>query len=326
MGTSPILKHVNPKTTGTPLVSVFMAVYNGEDYILEAVEAVLCQTETDFEIVVVDDGSTDGTAGILASIDDERLQVFSKENEGIGAPLNPWLQKCRGSYIMRIDADDICRPMRMRSQVEHLEQHPDVVIVGGQFQHFSGGQAGSQSSLPLTHDQILDGMRNGIHTMSHATTMWRANLLTQMDGYGWSGPGEDWSLLLEAARYGKLANLEDVVYDVRLHSASSSAQGAQSVLEGFAYARERYERFLAGEPDYTVAQFRADADRGPLDTVILRLRAQSLLMHRKSQVARFNGDRVHGFALLAGAAALDPRKTVGALWKVWRRRMPASTS
>ena len=304
---------------GNPPVSVFVSVFNGEDYIVEAVESVLEQTEQDFELVVIDDGSEDRTVELLQQMDDPRIRVFSKPNEGIGAPLNPWLRQCRGKYIMRIDADDVCAPGRMRAQVDFLEANPDVVIVGGQFRHFVDDTIGTPSSLPLSHREILDGLRQGIHTISHATTMWRASLLEQMDGYQWSGAGEDWSLLLEAVRYGELANLSEVVYHVRLHSESSSARGARSVIEGFAFARARYERFLDGDPHYSLQEHDSEVGNSWLDEVSVQARALSLSIHRRSHVKRFAGRSVEGAALLVAAAVLDPRKTAGALWKVWRR-------
>ncbi len=298
-----------------PRVSAFLSVYNGGDWLDEAIDSVMDQTEQNFEFVIVDDGSTDSTPDRLAAITDPRVVVFTKENGGQGAPLNPYLHKCRGEYIMRLDADDRCHPDRMRAQADFLDANPDVVMVGTQFRHFVDDSFGSPSHLPTGHDEILGGMRRGLHTMSHATTMWRTSVLEQTGGYRWTGAGEDWSLLLEAARYGRFANLDEPFYDVRLHRSSSSVSGTDAVIRGFAFARRRYEAYLAGEADYTLEDFERDQPHDAVTRARRFAKAKSVHLHRDSTVARFEGDTARWIALLGAAAVLDPRKSVGAVWK-----------
>lgn len=302
--------------TVTPRVSAFMTVYNGDLWIEEAVRSVLDQSEPDFELIVIDDGSTDDTRKILESIIDPRIHLIHKENEGLGLPLNPWLRRCTGEYIMRLDGDDICDPERMRLQADFLDEHPDVVIVGCQLHHFVEAGDTQTTTLPLGHKEILQGLRHGIHTVSHPTTMWRRSLLDDIDGYLWPGAGEDWSLLLEAARYGKLANLPGALYSRRLHPGSSSASGGEQVLQGFAFARKRYEKFLEGEMDYTREQYLQDVSNSPLDRFSLAARSRSMSLHRDAQAARFSGNNAKGMVLLGAAAILNPRTALGTLWKL----------
>ena len=301
-----------------PRVSAFLSVYNGEEWIEEALDSLLTQTETDFEAIVVDDGSTDGTKQLLDGYTDPRIRVISKENEGLGSPLNSLLRESRGTYIMRLDADDICMPDRMKAQADFLDANPNVVIVGSQVSQFTDSRVGSPSTLPLSHNSIVKGMQQSIHTMSHPTTMWRRSILDQVEGYLWDGPGEDWSLLLESARHGELANLPDVLYHRRLHPGSSSSTGAEGVLLGFAFARKRYERFLQGDPDYSREQFMNELDNGFLARTSRASRVQSALLHRQAQAEAFEGNKARGLLLLGSAAVLNPRVAAGAVWKLGR--------
>ncbi len=113
-----------------PKVSVIMAVYNGEAYLREAVDSILNQTFTDFECLVLDDGSTDATPDILASYDDPRLIVHSRAHQGHTPSLNDGVRAASGKYVARMDADDVSRPRRLEAQVRELDRSPDTDLVG----------------------------------------------------------------------------------------------------------------------------------------------------------------------------------------------------
>ncbi len=306
---------MNPTPTAPPLVSAFMSVYNGGDYLRPAVESVLAQTFPDFEFIIINDGSTDGTRTYLDSLPDPRVRVHHQENQGLGTPLNKWLKQCRGTYVMRLDADDICRPNRMQRQVEFLGSRPEVILVGSQYQLFAGDRHGPASKLPEDHDSIVGGMLKGWHTLSHATIMWRRSLLDHIDGYAFSGAGEDWSFLLDASRFGKLAILPDVLYATRFHLSSSSTKGAERVIAGFTYARRRHHHAASGI-EYPVDRFLEEWNRRPAwRRAITKLQATSSVLFRESVVDGFAGKTLQARMKLALAAALDPHRSLGALWK-----------
>src|SRR5262245_2206009 len=139
--------------SASPLVSVVMPVYNGERFVLEAVRSILAQTLRDFELLVVDDGSTDRTAELLAveQARDERLIVHRlPSNVGFRTALNAGCALARGELIARMDADDISLPTRLARQVEFLRQHPDVAVVGAAIQVIDGnGVRGRFKSYPV---------------------------------------------------------------------------------------------------------------------------------------------------------------------------------
>lgn len=300
----------------SPRVSAFMAVFDGMPYVEEAVQSVLAQTFTDFELLIVNDGSTDGTAEFLESLDDPRVRIVHKANEGLGQPLNRWLRECRGEYIMRVDADDVCLPTRMELQAKFLDGHENTVIVGTQFVPFTDAGAGRPTHLPLTNEAIVAGMLRGWHTMSHATTMWRRSILEEIEGYAYSGPGEDWSLLLDSTRVGELANLPKVLYRVRLDPASSAWRGSEGVLTGFAYARARHRRFGHDGSDLSIEEFATTwSSRNVFSKFFAGIQARSLVMHRMAVVDQVAGKRATGYLKLLVAAVLDPKKSVGSIWK-----------
>lgn len=122
--------HLNPPAHH-PRISVLLPVYNGEKFLREAVDSVLAQTFTDFEFIIVDDGSTDDSVNIIRSYSDERIRLLKLEqNCGISVALNQGLSVAVGEFIARMDSDDICDPKRFAAQVQFLDDHPSIDIVG----------------------------------------------------------------------------------------------------------------------------------------------------------------------------------------------------
>jgi len=114
----------------SPLVSVILAVLNGENYIKFAIESILSQTYKKFELIVIDDGSTDKTANIIRSFTDPRIKLIQQENRGLSASLNKAIELSNGKYLARQDHDDVSLPTRLEKQVGFMEAHPDYAILG----------------------------------------------------------------------------------------------------------------------------------------------------------------------------------------------------
>ena len=108
-------------------VSILLCAYNAEAYIAEAIESTLAQTYRDFELIIIDDGSTDGTLSIIRNYKDERIKVIEGQHDYIGS-LNLGLKHCRGQYIARMDADDIMQPLRIGRQVALMDSRPDIAV------------------------------------------------------------------------------------------------------------------------------------------------------------------------------------------------------
>ena len=113
-----------------PKISVILPVYNGQHYLTEAIDSVLIQSSSDFELIIIDDGSTDDSAAIIKKLDDPRIRFFQQANKGLSATLNRAIPLAKGEYIARQDADDVSFPLRFQKQIAYLDSHLDVGMVG----------------------------------------------------------------------------------------------------------------------------------------------------------------------------------------------------
>jgi glycosyltransferase involved in cell wall biosynthesis len=204
---------------GGPAVTVVMTVRDGLPHVEEAVDSVLRQDFDDFELVVVDDGSTDGTADALAGRADARLRLVRRPAEGRVAGLNHALRLARGRYVANLDADDVALPGRLAVPVRFLDQHPEVAVAGSAVQPFVGRAAARQprrlprSDLGIRWSFLL---RNPIF---HSSATFRADALAAIGGYdpAWNDLLLDADLLLRVGRRHRFANLAVPLAAKRLH-------------------------------------------------------------------------------------------------------------
>lgn len=141
----------------TPIVSVVMAAFNEEKYIYDSIDSVLNQSFTEFEFIIVNDGSTDNTEKIILSFNDTRIKYIKNEkNLKLIDSLNKGLEASKGKYIARMDADDICLPNRLKIQVDFMEQNPEIGISGSQLTVF--GDSEGVMNYPLEHEDIRLGL------------------------------------------------------------------------------------------------------------------------------------------------------------------------
>jgi len=201
---------------------VLMPVYNGEPYLDASIGSILSQTFTDFEFIIVDDGSTDRSLQIIEQFQrrDARIRALSRPNTGIVGALNDGLAIAQGELIARMDADDVAYPPRLERQVAFLDVHPECVAVGAQVRCIDrdGNPVDSGYRVPFDHTEIhehwhLQGIGGGI---PHPTAMLRCAAIRQIGGYR-QLIAEDHDLFVRIAEVGRLANLPDVLLDYRIH-------------------------------------------------------------------------------------------------------------
>jgi len=111
-------------------VSVIMSVYNGEKFLSQAIESILSQTFIDFEFIIINDGSHDGSLDIIRSYHDQRMKLISRENRGLISSLNEAISLANGQYLARMDADDVSLPERLARQVSFLDNHSEIAVCG----------------------------------------------------------------------------------------------------------------------------------------------------------------------------------------------------
>ncbi|MDW8202197.1 MAG: glycosyltransferase, partial [Cyanobacteriota bacterium SKYGB_h_bin112] len=206
----------------TPAISVNMAVYNAARHLPAAIDSILAQTFTDFEFLIIDDGSTDRSLKILETYAqrDHRIRVTSRENRGIAKTRNELLYQSRGEFIAVMDADDITVPERFALQVEFLRAHPEVVCLGGNYDMIDDrDNLLYVVTLPTQDADIQDCLLTGSAAISHPSAMIRRSALLQVGGYDESLKAAiDLDLWLRLGEVGKLANLDTMLLRYRVHS------------------------------------------------------------------------------------------------------------
>ncbi len=209
-----------------PLASVVMPVFNGERFLREAVESVLAQSFTDFEFIIIDDGSTDGTAAMLDSYarSDPRVRVYHQENKGLVESLNRGCGLAQGKYLAIMHADDLAVRNRLRWQIEFMERHADIGVVGGAAETIdSTGRALTCLHPPLDDEDIKNALLH-YNPMAHPTVVMRKETFVSVGGYRRFFPAEDYDMWLRIAERWRLANLEAVVLRYRIHPNQASNQ------------------------------------------------------------------------------------------------------
>lgn len=210
--------------TTAPPVTVLMSVYNGLPEVEEAVRSILAQTFVDFEFLVLDDGSTDGSGAVLDryAAADPRVRVIHQENRGLSPSLRRGVEEARGALLARQDADDVSEPERLARQVAFLTAHPEIVLLG------TGATVLDEHGAPLwdaaveTEDAVLRTMLRSTSPFYHGSTMFRREVALAVGNYRTEPHVDDILLWRALAGAGRLANLPEPLYRFRLSPTSQN--------------------------------------------------------------------------------------------------------
>lgn len=236
---------VTDRMQPTPILSVILPAYNAKQFVEQAVVSILLQSFTNFELIIIDDGSIDGTTNILKRLagQDERVVLIARENRGLVASLNEGISIARGEFIARMDADDISLPQRFAKQLEFL-RHSGCDICGTAVQCF--GNTKYVWHYPATPDEVEVQLLFD-SPYAHPTVMCKASVCKTLSYRNDFANGEDYDLWQRAWQVGiKGANLNEVLLRYRVHESQiSSAQmaGQRSVADG---VRWRHWQAIAG--------------------------------------------------------------------------------
>ncbi len=204
-----------------PLVSVVLPVYNGAHYLAEAIESILLQTFQDFELIIINDGSTDKSLDIIKqyAMKNPMIFVIDRENRGLVASLNEGIAKAQGKYIARMDQDDISLPTRFEKQIDLLEKDADLVLCGTWATIIdSDGTCLKNSSIRIKHEDIMKDMERCINPFFHPSVMFRKsnNLFYNETAFYC----EDYEMWVKCSAIGRLANIPEYLLKYRIEFQS----------------------------------------------------------------------------------------------------------
>lgn len=229
-----------------PRVSVIMPAYNVEKYIKEAIDSVLAQTYVNFEFIIINDGSTDNTAEIIQSYQDDRIVFINKKtNGGLVSCLNYGLDIARGAYIARMDADDISLPERLSLQVQFMDRHSRVGVLGSWF--FIFGDICPRVERKPKYPGLKDMLK--CSPVGHPTAMFRKSVF---DKYNLRyNPdykhAEDYELWVRACRVTKIANIQQVLLKYRWHGENVSCKHEREQIQTSLVIQQKIKKLCGDE-------------------------------------------------------------------------------
>jgi glycosyltransferase involved in cell wall biosynthesis len=211
-------------------ITVLMSVYNGEKYLREAIDSILNQTFTDFEFLIINDGSTDSSRDIILSYRDPRIRLVDNErNIGLTKSLNRGLNVARGEYIARIDADDISMPNRLDVQYNYMKDDPNLAICASSYEQIDE----NENSLKIIEGYLECEQLYYFHTfanwLAHSSIMFKKSIALQVNGYDDKLiRAQDYDLWYRISRMGKVIQIDEVLLKLRIHQENISSKYGNS--------------------------------------------------------------------------------------------------
>jgi len=241
-----------------PLVSVVSAFYNTGPLILDMIRSIMAQTWTDWELVLINDGSTDDTLKIAQSVDDPRIRIFSNDrNRGRAVSLNRGTREARGKYIARMDSDDICSPTRLEKEVRLLESNPalDAVSTGVIYLDKNDNPTGDMV-CPTEHEAICATPWRTIH-MVHGAMMARKEYFLKTPYREDIPMAIDYNMFLRSHQYSKFSNVPEPLYYYRLDNSFNLKKQftARKVSASFLYDYYKKNGRIVKALQYSAGQY-----------------------------------------------------------------------
>lgn len=232
----------------SPRISVLMSIYNGEQYLREAIESILGQVFSDFDFIIVDDGSMDSSLKIAQRYaqEDARIQIIKNaHNIGLSASLNKALQAAQGEFIARMDADDVSLPHRLEEQAKFMDEHPEIDVLGTGFTFIDEAGNHLRSTVFSSNSDILRWNLLFFNPIAHPSAMMRSATIRKLGGYSIEvANAQDYELWTRVSLMGRLANLEEIHMLLRLHEARVTYKHRAQQISFTNDAKQKYLRAL----------------------------------------------------------------------------------
>lgn len=300
-------------------ITVLMSVHNGMPYLPAAVKSVFDQTYGHWQLLIINDGSSDGSGEYLDQLDDSRVRVIHQNQQGLAAALNRGIESCETELVARLDSDDIALPERLERQLAFMRQHPEVGLLGTQFKRLGSQRAGFPSRLPCDHRKIMAALMEGQHAMCHPTIVCRTELLRQVGGY-WQHPiAQDWDVYLKFGERSQLANLDEVLLHYRIHDASLNGKRLAAIRHHQRYAAECARRRQQDLDPIVLEKFsQIEQDRRLSWRLTQRLNERAMEKYRQGLANILGGRPTVGYLQLGLAATCSPSLTKQRLQRIGR--------
>jgi GT2 family glycosyltransferase len=246
----------------TPRVSIILSCLNSQTWLAEAVNSVLSQSERNFEFIIIDDGSTDGSRTLIEqfALADSRILPLFKAHSGLADSLNQGLQMARAPWIARLDADDLCAPDRLTRQLESVRQSDDVVLCGTGFVTIdAAGMMRRVHRYPKGHAALLRRLRGVRPFFPHSSALFARQAALELGGYNpFFVKSQDWDFWLRLSQHGRVCCLAKPLVRIRRHDAQVSTRdsGVPQLAYGLA-ATICYELRQSNHTDPSIAELPA---------------------------------------------------------------------
>lgn len=295
-----------------PEVSILVPIYNGAAHLADTINSLLAQTFTDFELLAIDDGSTDASAEVARSFQDERVRLIQKTNSGLCETLNVGIAEARAPYIARSDQDDISRPERLERQLAVLKQHPEALGVFSYTTKFGSRHSWSNADkFAMAPDKVKEFEPVKDCTMLGSTMLMRTPALRSSGGFRQEYyPCDDWDLELRLAQTGKLLIMCEPLVAYRFHSSANTYHLFATLREKSRWTEDSYFRRLKSLPELSLEQFRHAAPQD-IWTRLRHYRKDTSALHMRTAGQRYlDGRYMAGAVHLFAAAMLHPAEIV----------------
>lgn len=235
-------------------ISVLLPVYNAEKFLAETLDSLLRQTNEKFEIIAVNDGSTDSSLAILEeyAARDQRIVIVSRENRGLVKTLNEAAQVASGEFLARIDADDIALPRRFELQLAAINDDPGRVLIGGSFDVINeNGEILYHDAVPTDFRDILNAFRVR-NPIAHGSVLFRKDAFEKAGGYSEDcGPTEDYDLWIRLAKIGEIIAIKDTIFRWRVNTTGITSTQSKKMEK---YMKQNLVGFWKDNPFHLISR------------------------------------------------------------------------
>jgi glycosyltransferase involved in cell wall biosynthesis len=311
-----------------PRVTVLVPVYNGASYLDATLTSLLAQTYQDFELLVIDDGSTDNSVEIIKSFSDPRIRMMQQENEGLCSTLNRGIQEARGEYIARSDQDDISFPHRLDREMTVADTYPEALSIFAYNTKIGGKHswANSDKLTPTNCVRVYDPIKDGC--LLGSTMLARTSALREIGGFRERYyPVDDWDLECRLAEKGQVLVICELLVAYRFHRDASTYRVFSEMQQKRYWTKDSHRRRVQNLPELSFEEFLAQMPRN----IRARLQRRRLgLWKLHTRIAGqhlLDGNYLRAAVNLTAASFLHPIDISKRIRRMlFRERIPVATS